>query len=261
MKNQPSWQLPRGVSSGTWDYSETTHIATSYDSYFSQHGMFRLDESVVAKFTQAGDSVIDLGCGTGRAIKPLLERDIDCVACDLSQSMLEEVQKKAMNLGKSTLCVRANLVELDCFADNSFDCAMCLFSTLGMIRGNDARSDVVQHVSRMLKPGGLFILQVHNYWVHLFDPEGPWWMIRNAARTCFRKDVQLGDRFYLYRGIPDMYLHSFSWRSLQSLLREGGFEIVETTPLNAQQDAPLRFPGLAPRLRASGWIVVARASA
>ncbi len=223
--------------------------------------MFRLDESVVARFTQAGDSVIDLGCGTGRAIEPLLERGIDCVACDLSQPMLQEVQKKATRLGESTLRVRANLVELDCFADRAFDCALCLFSTLGMIRGDGARADVVQHVARMLKPGGLFVLQVHNYWVHLFDPEGPWWMVRNAARTWLQKDVQLGDRFYLYRGIPDMYLHSFSWRSLQSLLRQSGFEIIESTPLNARQDARLRLPSFVPRLRASGWIVVARNTA
>lgn len=262
MKKQASWQLPRGVSRGTWDYSQTHDIATSYDSYFGDHGLFRLDEEVVRRWTSPDDSVIDLGCGTGRAVMPLLERGLDCVACDLSHPMLKEVNAKANQLAESgnLMSVRANLVDLRCFADASFDCALCLFSTLGMIRGHVPRMEVLRHVARMLKPGGLFIFQVHNYWVHLFDPEGPWWMLQNAARTLLRRDVQLGDRFYPYRGIPDMYLHSFSRRSIGRMLRDTGFEVEEMIALNSRQSGTLPCRWLWSGLRASGWIIVARAT-
>lgn len=260
MKKHVAWQLPRGVSGGTWDYSQTVDIADSYDAYFSNHGLFDLDESVVRRHTQAGDCLIDLGCGTGRAILPLLERGIDCVAFDLSQPMLSQVQAKAGQVANkgSLMCVRGNLVDLSCWADASFDQAICLFSTLGMIRGHDARREFVAHVSRILKPGGIFILQVHNYWVHVFDPEGPWWMLKNAARTLVRRDVELGDRFYPYRGIPDMFLHSFSCKCLRKILSDAGFQIVEMLPLNASQDKPLFAPNILSGLRASGWIVVAQ---
>lgn len=263
MKKHASWQLPRGVSRGTWDYSETPDIATTYDSYFGNHGMFRMDESLVLQLASTGDSVIDLGCGTGRAIMPLLQQGFDCVACDLSNSMLGEVFRKAHETSENPtlVCARANLVDLDCFADASFDLALCLFSTLGMIRGDDARNDVLRHIARITKPGGLFLFQVHNYWVHLFDPEGPWWMLRNAARSMVDSDVEIGDRFYPYRGIPDMYLHSFSSRKLRKMLNQVGMTIEQWIPLNAQQDAPLRWPHLLSSLRASGWMIVARRGA
>lgn len=256
-KRRATWQLPDGVSPGTWDYSESDSVAQDYDSYFRQHGMFRLDQQVMDRHLKAGRWVVDLGCGTGRALEPLVARGLSGVAFDLSQQMLETVRDKPA-LRDTVACIRGNAVDLDCFADKSFDYAVCLFSTLGMIRGSEQREQTVQHVSRMLADDGLFVLQVHNYWVHVFDPDGPLWMLRNLFRSRWKKDVELGDRFFPYRGIPDMYLHSFRKQELTSLLRRHAFEVIESLPLNAQQDGPMSMPWLLERLRASGWIMVAR---
>ena len=54
-----------------------------------------------------------------------------------------------------------------------------LFSTLGMIRGRENRQRVLNHVRRILKPGGLFVVHVHNLWYNLYDPGGPWWLVKN----------------------------------------------------------------------------------
>ena len=48
---------------------------------------------------------------------------------------------------------RANLVELDGVRDKSLDGAICLFSTLGMIRGRKNRRRVLDHAQRILRPG------------------------------------------------------------------------------------------------------------
>ena len=230
--------------------------------------MFSLDREILDRYVERGSqrtngpSFIDLGCGTGRSSLPLLERGLTGVAFDLSQRMLEEVQSKvagdAGELQPGIECVRGNLVELDCFADRSFDYAICMFSTLGMIRGSSAREQTLRHVARILKPGGLFVFQVHNYWVHLFDPDGPWWMFRNLVRATMKRDVEVGDRFFPYRGIPNMYLHSFSGRELRKLLVYHGLETVESIPLNATQSGALRWPWLWGYVRASGWILVSR---
>jgi SAM-dependent methyltransferase len=256
-KRRATWQLPDGVSPGTWDYSESHSVAQDYDGYFQHHGMFGLDQRVMANHLKPGRWVVDLGCGTGRALEPLLERGLHGVAFDLSQQMLETVRGKP-SLRDSVACIRGNAVDLSCFRDESFDYAVCLFSTLGMIRGSDQRERTVAHVSRALVEGGLFVLQVHNYWVHVFDPEGPLWMLRNLFRSRWKKDVELGDRIFPYRGIPNMYLHSFRKQELVSLLRRHEFEVVESMPLNARQDGPMPLPWLLEPLRASGWIVVAR---
>lgn len=262
-KTRTNWQLPDGVSPGTWDYAQSTSIASDYDDYFRGHGMFELDRDIIDRHFQRDGCVIDLGCGTARALEPLIAKGLQGVAVDLSQEMLETVRSKP-KLRSTTTAIRANLVDLDGFGDETFDYAICLFSTLGMIRGSDQRSKFVEHVARMLKPGGLFVVQVHNYWVHVFDPEGPLWMLRNLFRSKIKRDVELGDRFFLYRGIPDMYLHSFGKRELRRLLTnnrsrtKAELEIVESIPLNPRQDGRLALPWFMEWLRASGWIVVAR---
>ena len=63
----------------------------------------------------------------------------------------------------------SNLAELGCLAGGGFDHAACLFSTLGMVVGADVRRRVVGHAFRLLRPGGRFILHVHNRWFHLRD--------------------------------------------------------------------------------------------
>jgi SAM-dependent methyltransferase len=58
--------------------------------------------------------------------------------------------------------VRASIVELEAFREGSFDHAACLFSTLGMVVGQDQRAEVVRHAWRLLRPGGTFVLHVLN---------------------------------------------------------------------------------------------------
>ena len=256
---RPDWQLPEGVSHGTWDYLRSDAIATGYDDYFADAAIFAVDAELVSRYIQPPSLVVDLGCGTGRSILPLVQAGCRGIAIDLSAAMLGEVKRKAdaLQIGpERLLCVQANLVELNCLADESIDHALCLFSTLGMIRGADPRQRVVAHVRRILRPGGYFVLQVHNYWVHLFDPEGPWWMVRNWARRMFHRDVQIGDKFFPYRGIPRMFLHTFSRRELHDLLRSNGFRVRCELPLNATQSGELAHKHWFPAIRASGWIMV-----
>ena len=53
--------------------------------------------------------------------------------------MLRIVAEKARLENLDIQGVQANLVELDCIADQSADYVICLFSTLGMIRGREYR--------------------------------------------------------------------------------------------------------------------------
>jgi SAM-dependent methyltransferase len=256
--SRPGWQLPRGVPRGLWEYAQSPQIASDYDSYFAENSLFEFDEQILLSTFERPGRVVDLGCGTGRALLPLLRQGLQGLAVDLSHHMLRQVAEKGAAEGLRVDCLRANLVELDCVADGSIEYAMCMFSTLGMIRGRAHRRALLAHARRILKPQGRFVLHVHNFWHNLLDPGGPWWVLSSLLAAPFRSDEEVGDKFFHYRGIPNMFLHVFRPGELQRDLRWAGLAIERTIPLDAARRHPLRHPWLLGRIRANGWIVVCR---
>lgn len=254
--HRPEWQLPTGVSRGTWDYVHSPSVAEDYDDYFAFNSLFEFDEQVLAEHLQPLGLVADLGCGTGRALVPLVRIGHRGLAIDLSEPMLRIVREKAALDALPIDCLQANLVELDAVAANTVDHAICLFSTLGMIRGRANRRQALAHFRRLLKPGGRFVLHVHNYWFNLRDPGGPGWLIKNLMTAPRSNDVELGDKWFPYRGVQNMYLHVFRWRELAADLASADFRIVERIPLDVARRHRLRFPWLFGALRTNGWIVV-----
>lgn len=258
--NPPQWRLPAGISRGLWDYVHSDHIADDYDAYFSHNRLFEFDAQIVLRHVNErklkNGVAADLGCGTGRAVLALARHGMRGLAVDLSRAMLAIVRKKADLARLPIDCVQANLVDLDCLGDDTVDVAVSLFSTLGMIRGRDNRQQALRHARRILRAKGVFVLHVHNYWYNLRDPGGPWWLIKNLLRSAVVRDIEAGDKFFDYRGVPNMFLHVFTWRELRRALGQAGFRIVETIPLDVQRNRALRWSWCFGWLRANGWIVV-----
>ncbi len=257
---RPEWQLPPGVTRGMWDYARSHPIADDYDDYFAYNRLFDFDEQILEQWLRpdatASKVVADLGCGTGRALIPLVRRGFHGVAVDLSERMLEIVREKADEDDLPVTCLRANLVELDCLADQSVDHAISLFSTLGMIRGRRNRRRALAHVRRIVKPEGIFVVHVHNYWYNLYDPGGPWWLLKNLLQSAFSRDVEAGDKFFNYRGVNNMFLHVFRRYEIVGDLHRAGFVIRDMIPLDVTRHRRLHVPWCFSNLRANGWIIV-----
>jgi SAM-dependent methyltransferase len=244
------------VVKGVWDYTQAEAIARDYKDYFHDHALLTFDESLLSKWFTYPGVVVDLGCGTGRALRGLLENGMTGIGVDLSQPMLVEAQSQLVQFSDRFTPVRANLVDLDCLASESADYAMCLFSTLGMIQGEQNRRTALAHMRRILKPNGLLVLHVHNFWFNLYDPGGPWWLMKSLLSSSAEK--QRGDKTYDYRGIRNFFLHVFSRRELFRMLSDAQLEIHESIPLRPRCDGALTAPWFFQSLRASGWIVCCR---
>ncbi|MCA9238939.1 MAG: class I SAM-dependent methyltransferase [Planctomycetales bacterium] len=256
----PEWKLPPGVARGTWDYANSTLVAEDYDDYHALNPLFEFEESILAEEFNPPGVVADFGCGTGRALVPLVRRGCRGIAVDLSEKMLAIVREKAGLEGLAIECVQANLVELDALASESADYGMCLFSTLGMIRGRKNRAAALAHMRRVLRPGGKLVLHVHNLWFNLHDPGGAAWILRGLGKTLRRSDWELGDKYFPYRGVPNFFLHVFRRRELRRDLRKAGFRVTRWVPLDVRRRHALRAPWLVSFLRANGWIVVCQRS-
>jgi len=254
--SRPSWQLPSGVTRGTMDYVESPAIADDYDEFFAFCDLFQFDEQVIAESIPPTGLVADLGCGTGRALVPLVRRGNRGLAVDLSAEMLRVVREKAEVENLEIEILQANLVELDAIASQSVDHAICMFSTLGMIKGAENRRKFLEHTHRILKPGGIFVLHVHNFWFNLWEPAGPWWVAKHLVQSRLTPEMERGDKYYRYRGIPNFFLHVFSRKEFSAALRQAGFHIQRQIPLAMNRQEQLPASWLFGGLRASGWIAV-----
>lgn len=114
----------------------------------------------------AGDVVLDLGCGEGRhVISAYVEADVHSFGVDLCLDDLKTTRDKFLefaepdNAAKSFGLSSANALQLP-FADDTFDKIIC--------------SEVLEHIpdyqgalveiQRVLKPGGLFCASVPRHW-------------------------------------------------------------------------------------------------
>jgi SAM-dependent methyltransferase len=253
----PDWQLPPGVNRGLWDYLHDPAIARNYDANLVGSALIRADLEFAERHFDRPGRLIDLGCGTGRLLIPFAGRGYWVLGVDLSEEMLRQAGAKAHAAGVAVHRLKANLVELEGLADRSFDYAACLFSTLGMIRGAAARRRVVEHVFRLLRPGGKFILHVHNRWFNLWNPQGRRWLLKNWLGSWLGR-AEAGDRVMpIHQGIAGLTLHLFTRREAVKLLRETGFHILEVQALGLGPKGRLRTARWLPGLRSYGYLLAA----
>ena len=70
------------------------------------------------------------------------------------------------------------------------------------------------------------------------------------------REEEFGDKFFPYRGIPNMFLHVFRKGELLRDLRHAGFRVARVVPLDTARRHPLPRPWWFGQLRANGWIVL-----
>ncbi|MFB3906496.1 MAG: class I SAM-dependent methyltransferase [Acidobacteriota bacterium] len=103
-----------------------------------------------------GAQLLEVGVGTGLSF-PLLPRNIQITAVDLSQKMLDRAKKRAQSLALRNI----NLIKMDAtnleFPDNTFDRVLAAYfvSTVP----NPVK--VVLEMKRVCKPGGLLVFMNH----------------------------------------------------------------------------------------------------
>ncbi len=200
------WQLPPGVSRALWDVLHDPASARAYDRGLADTPLLAVDVPFVLEHCRPPGALLDLGCGTGRLALAAAQHGFRPVAVDLSPEMLRVLGAKADALGLEIPRAQANLVELGSFADKSFDHAACLFSTLGLIEGAANRRRFLEHVHRLLRPGGCFVVHVHNRWFHLWTAAGRRLLLHNV----------LGGDFLMpaHEGIGPMTMHLFTRREI-----------------------------------------------
>jgi ubiquinone/menaquinone biosynthesis C-methylase UbiE len=103
-----------------------------------------------------GGDLLDVPCGYGRHAIPLTRAGFHVTGVDRSPTLLSEATRRAGDDGPQL--VEADYRELP-FADESFDAALNLFSSLGYL-GDEEDTRVLAEIRRVLRPGARLVVEL-----------------------------------------------------------------------------------------------------
>ncbi|MEO8527931.1 MAG: methyltransferase domain-containing protein [Pseudolysinimonas sp.] len=147
------------MSAAEVDFATVTarydEIAEQYDSIYLEEHFLREEEivaDVLARVARPRDRVLDLGCGTGKALE-LLPEHRSYAGIDVSRAMLAEAHRKF----PGTDFFVAGAEDLP-FADDSFDLVVSTFGSLSHVHDIP---QAVDEMARVLTPAGRFCVMLY----------------------------------------------------------------------------------------------------
>lgn len=108
---------------------------------------------------QAGQSVLELGCGHGRIANALAEKGARVIGLDRAGPFLEKAREDAVTLGVDVNYVLADMREITW--DQAFDAVFLWFTTFGYFSETENEL-VLERAVRTLKPGGRLLIEQIN---------------------------------------------------------------------------------------------------
>lgn len=178
----------------------------------------------LAKYVQAGEKVLDLGCGNGRLFTMLKEKNIEYLGIDSSDKMISIAREKHGSAGAKFLTVEA--LDLP-FPENYFQKIFSI-AVLHHIPSEEFRLKFLTEIRRALKPRGFLILTVWNL-------RKNYWLLLKYTILKFigKSKLDSGDVLWPWKNsggqtVVDRYIHCFTLKELERLTRKAGFEIKET---------------------------------
>ena len=184
---------------------------------------------------EAGDSVLDLACGTGRHSVELATRGVDVVGVDFNASALAIAEQSAKERSVSPTFLHRDMRDL--VWEEQFDAAFNYFSSFGYFEDDTENLRAAEGVVRALRPDGRFLIETHvmesvfpDFRSHLWNRWDETSRLDHVLQDT-RWDAERGrvDTDWTFvRGGDVTTAHSsmrlYTYRELSELLREAGFK-------------------------------------
>lgn len=183
------------------------------------------DIKALGEYAWEGERILDSGCANGRLLEALKEKKIDYFGIDISEKLIEIAKKKYPEAKFQT----ADALSLP-FPGNFFD-KIYSISTLHNIPSKDFQLQYLKEARRVLKPEGLLILRVWDFWRRkgaiLSILKYTLFKIIKRSKLDF-KDVFVPWKNSSGKILIQRYFHCFTKKELEDLAREAGFRIKES---------------------------------
>ncbi|QIB43021.1 class I SAM-dependent methyltransferase [Streptomyces aureoverticillatus] len=155
-------------------------------------------------------TVLELGCGTGRALAHLAQQGVQATGVDLSPVMVQHVTERWGPLGVRFIC--AEVLEHLRTSPETYDAAYSIFGALWFTDPAKLLPLIAEH----LNPGGVLVFSQPPAIPGAYGPQGMY------------KGGFAGKAMFTYR-------YSYTPRKWQNLLLKAGFKTAEAKILNAPE--------------------------
>lgn len=112
-----------------------------------------MEISLIKKYIDSKDYVLDIGCGTGFSTKTYSKCCRKIIGMDYSDDMLLAARK---NVEGNVIFLKGDVLKLD-FKDNQFDKVISTRCLINLINWQDQKK-AIKNIHRVLKKGGYFIM-------------------------------------------------------------------------------------------------------
>lgn len=125
------------------------------------HGelLYRVHSELLERYVKQSDKVLEIGAGSGRYTKDLVNMCSELTVADLSSHQIEFNKSKMKEFSLfdkiKRFCV-LDVLDMGIFADASFDCIVCIGGVINYLL--DREKDGIHEMLRVLKPGGRLIV-------------------------------------------------------------------------------------------------------
>ncbi len=116
---------------------------------------------LVKKFIKHQDKALDVGCGYGRILIPLVKNKFDVYGIEFVSDYVKEANKQLKKLNFKPRVKIGNMVKLP-FKNNQFDKVVCLWSTFTHLISDKDQIKAINEIYRVLDKNGSALIDVPN---------------------------------------------------------------------------------------------------
>jgi len=181
--------------------------------------IIRLAESV-----KDGDKVLDLGCGNGRLIETLKDKEIEYLGVDNSEELIKLAQKNYPGYK----FIVSDILNLENIESQKFDYIFCL-ATLQHLPSQDLRIKVLREMKLLLSDQGQIII---SNWNMRSQRKYRFLILKTFWQRIIGKNkLEFGDILFPWKNsrgeiMSERYYHAFRKKELLKLARQAGFNDI-----------------------------------